>query len=188
MNVVSSREDLARFAALDIDFEAISLMEPGVPQEPYFCDPVGGEPVGRIGCDGVHFILLPGDERVFCVAPAMGEPGSYVLPVAEDFRQLLSFVLSCGDANPISQIWWMDEGRFRDFLKEESERSWEGMEDLLERKKAALAGIAAAFGIEPADPYGKVKALQASFDPACLRFSEEYYDTLGLDSPEQEEI
>ena len=108
--------------------------------------------------------------------------------VAEDVRQLLSFVFSCGDANPISQIWWMDEGRFRDFLKEESERSWEGMEDLLERKKAALAGIAAAFGIEPADPYGKVKALQASFDPACLRFSEEYYDTLGLDSPEQEEI
>ena len=188
MNVVSSREDLARFSALDIDFEAIGLMEPGVPQEPYFCDPVGGEPVGRVGCDGVHFILLPGDERVFCVDPAMGEPGSYVLPVAENFRQFLSFVLFCGDANPISQIWWMDEGRFRDFLKEESERSWEGMEDFLERKKAALAAIAAAFGIEPADPYGKVKALQASFDPACLRFSEEYYDTLGLDSPEQEEI
>ena len=183
MNVVSSREDLARFSALDIDFEAIGLMEPGVPQEPYFCDPVGGEPVGRVGCDGVHFILLPGDERVFCVDPAMGEPGSYVLPVAENFRQLLSFVLSCGDANPISQIWWMDEGRFRDFLKEESERSWEGMEDLLERKKAALAAITAAFGIEPADPYGKVKALQVGFDPDCLRFSGEYYDILGLEPP-----
>ena len=183
MNVVSSREDLARFAALDIDFEAIGLMEPGVPQEPYFCDPVGGEPVGRVGCDGVHFILLPGDERVFCVDPAMGEPGSYVLPVAENFRQFLSFVLFCGDANPISQIWWMDEGRFRDFLKEESERSWEGMEDLLERKKAALAAIAAAFGIEPADPCGKVKALQTGFDPACLRFSEDYYDILGLEPP-----
>ena len=185
---MSTREDLRRFSQLPIDFDAISLAEPGVPQAPYFCDPLEREHVGRTGCDGVHFILLPGDERVFCVDPAMGEPGSYVLPVAENFRQFLSFVLFCGDANPISQIWWMDEGRFRDFLKEESERSWEGMEDLLERKKTALAGIAAAFGIEPADPYGKVKALQASFDPACLRFSEEYYDTLGLDSPEQEEI
>ena len=93
-----TRDDLARFAALPIDHEAIGLMEPGVPQEPYFCDPVGGEPVGRIGCDGVHFILLPGDERVFCVDPAMGEPGTYVLPVAEDLRQFLSFVLYCGDA------------------------------------------------------------------------------------------
>ena len=55
-------------------------------------------------------------------------------------------------------------------------------------RELACKIIAAAFGIEPADPYGKVKALQASFDPACLRFSEEYYDTLGLDSPEQEEI
>ena len=70
-----TRDDLARFAALSIDHEAIGLIEPGVPQEPYFCDPVGGEPVGRIGCDGVHFILLPGDERVFCVDPAMGEIG-----------------------------------------------------------------------------------------------------------------
>ena len=130
-----TREDLARFAALPIDFGAIGLLEPGVPQEPYFCDPVDGEPVGRLGCDGVHFILLPGDERVFCVDPAMGEPGRYVLPVAEDFRQFLSFVLFCGDANPISQIWWTEEEQFRDFLKEESERSWEGMEDVLEQKE-----------------------------------------------------
>ena len=131
-----TREDLARFAALPIDFGAIGLLEPGVPQEPYFCDPVDGEPVGRLGCDGVHFILLPGDERLFCVDPAMGEPGHYVLPVAEDFRQFLSFVLFCGDANPISQIWWTEEEQFRDFLKEESERSWEGMEDVLEPKRA----------------------------------------------------
>ena len=77
----------------------------------------------------------------------------------------------------------MDEGRFRVFLKEEAERSWEGMEDFLERKKAALAAIAAAFGIEPAGPCGKVKTLQAGFDPDCLRFSEDYYDILGLEPP-----
>ena len=144
--------------------------------------------MGRLGCDGVHFILLPGDERVFCVDPAMGEPGRYVLPVAEDFRQFLSFVLFCGDANPISQIWWTEEEQFRDFLKEESERSWEGMEDVLEQKRAALAAVAAAFSLEGADPYEKIKALQASYDSAYLRFSEEYYDVLGLERPDQEEI
>ena len=73
---MATRADLARFAALPIDHEAIGLMEPGVPQEPYFCDPVGGEPVGRIGCDGVPFILPPGDQRGVRVDTAMGEPGT----------------------------------------------------------------------------------------------------------------
>lgn len=175
-----TRDDLARFAALPIDHEAIGLMEPGVPQEPYFCDPVGGEPVGRIGCDGVHFILLPGDERVFCVDPAMGEPGTYVLPVAEDLRQFLSFVLYCGDASPIAQIWWLFRPRFDALLEEGWQTAWP-------QRDAALEAIAAAFGLESADPYEKVKALQASFDPACLRFSAEYYDILGLEGPEREE-
>ena len=175
-----TRDDLARFAALSIDHEAIGLIEPGVPQEPYFCDPVGGEPVGRIGCDGVRFILLPGDERVFCVDPAMGGPGTYVLPVAEDLRQFLSFVLYCGDASPIAQIWWLSRPRFDALLEEGWQTAWP-------QRDAALEAIAAAFGLESADPYEKVKALQASFDPACLRFSPEYYDILGLEGPEREE-
>ena len=56
-----TRDDLARLRALDIDFESIGLLEPGVSQEPYFCTPLGAEHVGRTGCDGVHFVLLPGD-------------------------------------------------------------------------------------------------------------------------------
>lgn len=179
--MVSSREDLARFVALDIDFETIGLLEPGVSQEPYFCDPVDGEPVGRVGCDGVHFILLPGDERVFCADPAMGEPETYVLPVAENFRQFLSFVLYCGGANPISQIWWLSQPRFDALQEEKCQVVWP-------ERDAALETVAAAFGLEPAAPYGKVKELQAGFDPACLHFSVEYYDTLGLEGPEQEEI
>ena len=177
---MSTREDLARFAALSIDHEAIGLMEPGVPQELYFCDPVGGEPVGRIGCDGVHFVLLPGDERVFCVDPAMGEPGTYVLPVAEDFRQFLSFVLYCGDASPISQIWWLSRLRFDALVEEGRQTGWP-------ERDAALKTAAAAFGLESADPYEAVKELQAGFDPTCLRFSAEYYDILGLEGPEQGE-
>ena len=175
-----SRDDIKTFWALEIDHAAVGL-EPAGAEDACFCTPAGAEVFARLGCDGVHFVLLPGDERVFCVDPAMGEPGSYALPVAEDFRQFLSFVLFCGDANPISQIWWMGEGRFRAFLKEEAERSWEGMGDLLERKKAALTAIAAAFHLEPADPWGPVKALQGAFDPSALTFSPEYYEVLGLE-------
>lgn len=174
-----TRDDLKTFHGLDIDFESIGLMEDSDPAR-YFCDPVELEPVGRIGCDGVHFILLPGDEKVYCVDPSMGEEGKYVLPVGSDFREFLSFVLYCRDANPLSQIWWLSEERFRELLAEDAAASWPGSEAYFEKQDAALAVIAETFGLEPVEPYEKVKALQAAFDPSTLHFSDEYYDVLGI--------
>ncbi len=178
---MSTRDDLKRLRALDADLSALGLEQRGPELTPYFCTPVGAEPVGDIGCDGVHFVLLPGDERVFCVDPSMGEIGTYVLPVGEDLRQFLSFVLYCRDANPISQIWWLTEERFRDLLREDAEASWPGCEAFFEKKDAALAAIASAFGLTPEDPFDKVKAMQAAFDPSVLKYSDEYYDVLGLE-------
>ena len=176
-----TRDDLKRFRALDINFDSIGLMEDNDPAR-YFCDPVDLEPVGRIGCDGVHFILLPGDERVFCVDPSMGEIGTYVLPVGSDLREFLSFVLYCHDANPLSQIYFLSEERFQTFAADEAEARESGeLEELFEAKDAALAKIAEAFGIAPIEPYARVKALQEAFDPSVLRFSDEYYDTLGIE-------
>ena len=115
--------------------------------------------------------------------PSLGEPGTYVLPVGEDFRASLSYVLWCRDANPLSQIAFFPEETFRALLSEEAGQSWEGMEDLRRRKEAALSRVAEAFSLEPAGPWERVRALQGAFDPACLRFSEEYYDVLGLEGP-----
>lgn len=178
-----TREDFARFRALNIDFSSIGL-ERGGEFFRYFCTPVGAECVGCIGCDGVHFVLLPGDERVFCVDPAMGGEGTYVLPVGGDFREFLSFVLYCRDANPLSQIWWMTEDRFRALLAEDASAAWPGSEAFFARKDAALTSIANAFGLVPADPYARVKALQAAFDPESLEFSDEYFDVLGIEREE----
>ena len=180
-----TRDDLARLRALDIDFESIGLLEPGMPQEPYFCTPLGAEHVARTGCDGVHFVLLPGDERIFCVDPAMGEPGKYVLPVAEDLRQFLSFLLFCRDSSPIAQLWWLEEDRFRSLLEEDAAARWEGCKPFLARKSKALEVIAHAFSLAPADPYAPVRAMQASFDSVVLRFSDEYYDVLGIERAER---
>lgn len=181
-----TRDDLARFRALNIDFDSIGLLQDGGSWDDfaYFCTPLGAEFVGRIGCDGVHFILLPGDERVFCVDPSMGEEGKYVLPVGSDFREFLSFVLYSGDANPVSQIWWLPEERFPEFAAEDVAAREKGdMADYFAAKDAACAVIAEAFGIAPMEPYGKVKALQAAFDPSGLNWSDEYYDVLGLERP-----
>lgn len=179
---MSTREDLRRFYALKIDFESLGLIPS---QEPvaYFCTPADAEIFATLGVDGIHFILLPGDERVFCVDPSMGEIGTYVLPVAENFRQFLSFILYSRDANAVSQIYWLSEERFRQLLKEGREAQWPGCEEFFAREKQALAAIREAFELEPVDPYGPVKAMQAAFDPSVLRFTPEYYDVLGLDMP-----
>ena len=174
-----TRDDLAKFRELDIDFGSIGLTQ--AENVAYFCTPVGAEYVGWIGCDGIHFVLLPGDEGVFCVDPAMGEDGTYVLPVAADFREFLSFVLYCRDANPLSELAWLSEERFCQLLAEDAGQP---VDQAFEAKRtAALDAIAHAFVLAPRDPYEAVKALQSAFDPACLTFSEEYYDVLGLENP-----
>lgn len=178
-----TRDDLKRFRALNIDFESIGLLQDGAEDFAYFCTPVGAEYVGRIGCDGVHFILLPGDERVFCVDPS-GEPGSFVLPVAADFREFLAFILSCGDAAVLAQLWWLPRERFGEFAAEDAAARAAGeMAEFFAAKDAAVAAIAGEFGLTPAEPYDRVKALQAAFDPSVLKFSDEYYDLLDLERP-----
>lgn len=181
-----TRDDLKRFRALDINFDSIGLMADDDPAR-YFCDPVDLEPVGRIGCDGVHFILLPGDERVFCVDPSMGERGTYVLPVASDFREFLSFILYCQDANPLSQIFWMTRKQYDELAAEDAAaRGSEYQSKFFKEKDEALAAIVKEFNLTPVDPFKKVKAMQKKFDPAVLNFSEEYYDAVGYERPEEE--
>ena len=178
---MSTREDLRRFRELNAVFSAIGLEQ--AENVAYFCTPVDAEYVGWLGCDGIHFILLPGDERVFCVDPAMGEVGTYVLPVAADFQEFLSYVLFCRDANPLSQIWWLDEERFRELLRSDAEARWEGCEAYFEEKASALKLIAETFGLTSKEPYEAVRVLQADFDPSSIAFSEEYYEVLGMEYP-----
>ena len=178
---MSTREDVKTFFGLPLDFSMLEL-EPETDADPvrYFCTPENAEIIGWGSC-GTHFVLLPGDERVFCVDPAMGEVGSYVLPVAEDFHTFLAYLLFCRDANPLSQIWWMEEKQFRDMLAENV--SWEGCEEFFARKDQTLATLSRTFGLTSQDPWEMVKALQGRFDPSVLTFSPEYYNVLGLEQP-----
>ena len=115
----------------------------------------------------------------------MGEPDKYVLPVAEDLRQFLSFLLFCRDSNPIAQLWWMEEEQFRSLLEEDAAAHREGCKPFLARRNKALEVIARAFSLAPADPYAPVQAMQAAFDPGILCFSDEYYDVLGIERAER---
>ena len=145
-----TRDDLNIFHGLEIDFDAIGL-DWGGEWVPYFCTPLGAEEVGSIGCDGIQFVILPGDERVFCVDPTMGSEGTFVLPVGGNLREFLSFLLSCHDANPLSQIYFLSEEQFRQFAADEAEARESGeLDSLFAAKDKALAKIAEVFGIAPA--------------------------------------
>lgn len=177
---MSVREDVKAFLSLPMDFSAIEL-EPCPDAEPYFCTPAGAEIIGWL--NGTHFILLPGDETVYCVEPELGEEGTFVLPVGRNFREFLSYLLYCKCTSPISQIFMLGEPEFRRLLQENDQNTWPGCEETLRSRDRALALLAETFGIQPQAPYAAVRAMQAAFDPSVLVFSDEYYDVLGLENP-----
>lgn len=144
--------------------------------EPYFCTPEGAEIFGWAGVDGIHYCFLPEyGETVFAVSP-MNDPGTYVHPVAADFRDFLRLLLSCGDAGALEQSWQWNEKQFQQFLKENPPT---------DAQKAPLSRIAQALNLAPMEqPFAYLQQLQASFDSSKLHFSPEYYEVTGLPAPE----
>lgn len=177
------RPEILEFQALPIAHDVLGLDWRGWNGVSYFCTPMEAEILGGPGVDGIHFILLPGDERVYCVDPAMGEQDTYVLPVAPNLRTFVSYVLFCRDANPISQLHWMTEAQYRQLLTEAEAAQWEGCEAFFERQRQALDVLARVYGVGPADPFESVKTMQAEFVPTQIRFSDQYYDVLGIERP-----
>ena len=90
---MSTREDVKTFFGLPLDFSMLEL-EPETDADPvrYFCTPENAEIIGWGSC-GTHFVLLPGDEAVYCVEPELAEEGTFVLPVGADFREFVSHLL-----------------------------------------------------------------------------------------------
>ena len=184
---MSTRKDIQTFFSLPLDFSLLEL-EPETGADPvrYFCTPENAELIGW-GSSGPHFVLLPGDEAVYCVEPELAGEGTFVLPVGADFREFLSHLLYCKGTSPLAQIFLLDEARFRKLLRDNGANTWPGCAEDLRRLDVSLALLAETFGLQPQDPFDRVKALQAAFDPSVLEFSDEYYDTLGLENPRHPE-
>lgn len=184
---MSTRKDIQTFFSLPLDFSLLEL-EPETGADPvrYFCTPENAELIGW-GSSGTHFVLLPGDEAVYCVEPELAGEGTFVLPVGADFREFLSHLLYCKGTSPLAQIFLLDEARFRKLLRDNGANTWPGCAEDLRRLDVSLALLAETFGLQPQDPFDRVKALQAAFDPSALEFSDEYYDTLGLENPRHPE-
>ena len=182
---MSTREDVKTFFGLPLDFSLLEL-EPETGADPvrYFCTPENAEIIGWGSC-GTHFVLLPGDEAVYCVEPELAEEGTFVLPVGADFREFVSHLLYCKCTSPLAQIFMLDATRFRKLLEDNDANTWPGCEEDFKSRDASLDLLAETFHIRSRDPFQRVKELQTGFDPSVLNFSDAYYDTLGLEKPKR---
>lgn len=99
----------------------------------------------------------------------------YVYPLAKSFEDFLCFILTCGSANPIEQIVWMNKEQFTDHLQEEKAIR-------TEEQKAIIRYLEKELGLSPiANPYEYVKELQSHFDNSGIAYCDEYYDVLGIE-------
>lgn len=162
-----------KYRSLPINGSSISLEPPASQPDPYFCYPANAVPIGFEGCIMYCFINGYGD-MVFASSPESCA-GSYVYPLAASFEDFLRLILACGSANPVEQIIWMDREQFEQHLREEQKCR-------TEQQKNVLSVLAHELNLGPMEhPFEYVKTLQTSFDGSKIEYSDEYYNTLGIE-------
>ena len=163
-----------KYQELNIDGSWIGLAVEE--NSPYFCTPVGAEIIGWD--NGIHYCFIRefGD-IVFCVNPESC-CDYFVYPVAKDFNDFLRLILAVGNTNTIQQIIWWDYETFEKFINDPAEKKY------LEKTEVVgiLKFICERLDVSSMeDPFGYVKRLQQDFPYEKICFSDEYYDTLGLE-------
>lgn len=164
-----------QYQQLPIDGSLLALT-PGEITVPYYCYPLDAVPIGFEG--PILYCFLPAyGEMVFAADPESCADAS-VYPLANDFADFLRLILACGSANPIEQIIWMTLAQFDQHLQAEKARQ-------TPQQTETLSLLAKHFSLAPMeDPYSYVKALQDDFDSSRIAYSDDYYDTLGLERPD----
>lgn len=164
-----------KFLCSGIDLSSIGI-ERRKDNASYFCTPKGASIFGWAGVDGIHYCFVRGfGGMVFAVSP-MNSAQDFVHPIARDFADFLRLLLACGDAAALEQAWMWNEAQFAAFLQENPPTR---------EQKAVLEEIAKRFALSPLEhPWKYIKDLQASFDYAKIKYTDDYYDlTLNPNTP-----
>lgn len=164
-----------RFRALPIEPRWLGL-EAG-DNTPWFCTPIGANIIGWE--NSIHDCFLPGfGETVFAVNPESCVD-RYVYPPARDFRDFLRLILACGSTTAVEQINGWSRATFEGFLHSADNA-------VLPEQQRTLEVLAAELALAPMeDPYAYVRGVQAELsDLGGVRYSDDYYDTLGLERPD----
>ena len=144
----------------------------------YFCTPMDAAIIGWE--NNIHYCFICGyRDMVFAVNPESCAD-AYVYPLAMNFKDFLRLILSCGSTTAVEQIIGWSKAEFEDFVVGEDNAIHPAQQKVLDTIKESLK-------LKPMEePYEYVKSVQKNFgDSRCkIRYSNEYYDVLGLERPD----
>lgn len=166
-----------KYKNLKIDGSWIGL-ELGA-ETPYFCTPIGAEIIGWD--NGIHYCFIKGfGDMVFCVNPETC-CDYHVYPIARNFCDFLGLILATGNTNTLQQIIWWDRKMFDHFVNSPEEQEYKVRPEV----KSVLNSIHKEMNVAPIDtPFEYIKDLQSDFPYEQISFTDEYYDTLGIERPD----
>ena len=167
-----------KYCQLDIDGRWIGLEKSALCVE-YFCTPVNAAVIGWE--NSIHYCFIKGyRDMVFAINPESCVD-KYVYPLAMNFKDFLRLILTCGSTTAVEQIIGWSKEQFESFLVSEDNSKQPEQERVLTEIKKVLK-------LEPKEnPYEYVKSVQELFDDSKIKFSNDYYDTLGLERPDGSE-
>ncbi len=167
-----------KFCQLGIDGRWIGLEKSDMCVD-YFCTPRNATVIGWE--NSIHYCFIRGyRDMVFAVNPETCVD-KYVYPLAMNFKDFLRLILACGSTTAVEQIIGWSKEQFEAFLIS-------GDNAMLTEQKIVLDKIRAELKLTPMEnPYEYVKAVQEQHDDSKIKFSNDYYDTLGLERPDGSE-
>ena len=167
-----------KYCQLEIDGRWVGLEKSDMCME-YFCTPIDATVIGWE--NSIHYCFIKGyRDMVFAVNP---EPcvESYVYPLAMNFKDFLRLILACGSTTAVEQIIGWSKEQFEEFLHSDYNKVFPEQAEVLKIIKEGLKLLPME------EPYEYVKAVQAQYDDNKIKYSNEYYDTLGLERPDRTE-
>lgn len=165
-------KSIEKFMELKIKTDSISL-ESTDTLYPYWCYPTNAKPIGHEGC--ILYCFIEGyEDMVFASNPETCVDAN-VYPLAKNFTDFLRLILACGSVNPVKQIGWMTKEKFDEHLFNE-------LKNQTEEQREVLQIIKEEFDLLPMEhPFSYVKELQKDFDGSKIKYSDEYYEILGIE-------
>ena len=167
-----------KYCQLDIDGRWIGLEKKDRCVE-YFCTPLNVTVIGWE--NSIHYCFIKGyRDMVFAVNPETCVD-KYVYPLAANFKDFLRLILACGSTTAVEQIIGWSKEQFEDFLYSDDNK-------VFPEQAEVLKIVAEELKLQPMEAvYEYVKAVQEVFDDGKIKYSNEYYDVLGLEHPDGSE-
>lgn len=164
-----------KYCQLNIDGRWIGLEKSDMCVE-YFCTPLDATVIGWE--NSIHYCFIKGyRDMVFAVNPESCVD-KYVYPLAANFKDFLRMILACGSTTAVEQIIGWSKDQFEDFLHSDNNKVFPEQAEILKI-------VAEELKLQSMEKtYEYVKAVQEQFDDKKIKYSNEYYDVLGLEHPD----